>query len=50
VELREQHDFLRAAGCDHIQGWLVSRPMDPGAFEAWWRQRRAGSSRGVFSG
>jgi diguanylate cyclase len=49
VELREQHDFLRAAGCDHIQGWLVSRPMAPAAFEAWWRQRM-GPSRAVVSG
>jgi diguanylate cyclase len=43
VELSEQHDFLRAAGCDHIQGWLVSRPMAPAAFEVWWRQRVAPS-------
>jgi EAL domain-containing protein (putative c-di-GMP-specific phosphodiesterase class I) len=49
VELREQHDFLRTAGCDHIQGWLVSRPMDPAAFEAWWRQR-VGPSGVVVSG
>ena len=27
VETREQLEFLRAAGCDEVQGYLVSRPV-----------------------
>src|SRR5690606_10696476 len=27
VETREQFDFLRAAGCDEIQGYYFSRPL-----------------------
>ena len=39
VELAEQREFLRAAGCNQLQGWLVSRPMAAAAFEVWWLQR-----------
>ncbi|CAG2161148.1 hypothetical protein LMG26411_08033 [Cupriavidus numazuensis] len=35
VERVEQRDFLDAAGCDAIQGYLLSRPM-PGAQVASW--------------
>ena len=48
VELPEQRDFLRAAGCDQLQGWLVSRPMAAAAFEMW-RQQRVGPDDVVFS-
>ncbi len=37
VELDEQVDFLRREGCDAIQGYLVSRPVDPAGFSAWIR-------------
>jgi diguanylate cyclase (GGDEF)-like protein/PAS domain S-box-containing protein len=33
VETQEQHDWLRAAGCDYSQGFLYSRPMDIDALE-----------------
>ncbi|GAB4089249.1 bifunctional diguanylate cyclase/phosphodiesterase [Hydrogenophaga soli] len=36
VELPEQRSFLAQQGCNLIQGWLVARPMDARAFEAWW--------------
>jgi diguanylate cyclase (GGDEF)-like protein len=29
VETREQLDFIRAEGCDEVQGYLVSPPMEP---------------------
>lgn len=28
VETREQRDFLKAAGCDSLQGYLLGRPME----------------------
>jgi diguanylate cyclase (GGDEF)-like protein len=40
VELATQRDFLVAEGCDHLQGWLVARPMDADAFVNWWRVRQ----------
>ncbi|CAM5181475.1 Diguanylate cyclase/phosphodiesterase OS=Castellaniella defragrans (strain DSM / CCUG 39792/ 65Phen) OX=1437824 GN=BN940_15791 PE=4 SV=1 [Castellaniella denitrificans] len=33
VETAEQLDFLRASGCDDIQGYHFSRPLEPDAFE-----------------
>ena len=33
VETPEQLDFLRRNGCDEIQGYLLSRPLPPDAFE-----------------
>ena len=33
VESREQEDFLRAEGCDFIQGFYVGRPMEGEEFE-----------------
>jgi EAL domain-containing protein (putative c-di-GMP-specific phosphodiesterase class I) len=30
VETREQMDFIRAEGCDEVQGYLVSRSIEPG--------------------
>jgi diguanylate cyclase (GGDEF)-like protein/PAS domain S-box-containing protein len=34
VETAEQRDLLAAAGCDYGQGYLFSRPVPPGEFEA----------------
>src|SRR5690606_38061772 len=34
VETRDQVDFLREAGCDEIQGFYLSRPVDPRALQA----------------
>ena len=33
VETREQVEFLRAGGCNEIQGYLISRPLPPGELE-----------------
>lgn len=44
VETRAQRSFLRRQGCDEIQGYLLSRPVPPEVFAAWWRaalERRA---------
>lgn len=34
VETREQLEFLREAGCDEIQGYYLSRPIDARALQA----------------
>jgi EAL domain-containing protein (putative c-di-GMP-specific phosphodiesterase class I) len=33
VETRAQYDFLRAHGCDRVQGYYFSRPVDAAALE-----------------
>jgi diguanylate cyclase (GGDEF)-like protein/PAS domain S-box-containing protein len=33
VETREQADFLRHAGCDQVQGWLISHALAPDSIE-----------------
>lgn len=33
VETDDQRVYLSDKGCDHIQGYLISRPVQPGAFE-----------------
>ena len=40
VENDEQADFLRAQGCDEIQGYLLSRPQPPEAMGIWLRQHQ----------
>jgi diguanylate cyclase (GGDEF)-like protein len=35
VELESQKEFLQKAGCDQIQGYLLSRSLTPCAFESW---------------
>ena len=34
VETEAQRKILANAGCDYAQGYLFSRPVSPGAFEA----------------
>ncbi len=43
VETREQLEFLRANGCDEMQGYYLSRPLPPAELEAFYRQ--SGSHR-----
>jgi diguanylate cyclase (GGDEF)-like protein/PAS domain S-box-containing protein len=40
VERPEQHEWLRAAGCDFSQGFLYSHPLELDAFENLVRERR----------
>lgn len=35
IETREQFQFLRNAGCDQGQGYLIGKPMPAAQFEAW---------------
>ncbi|GBE10504.1 phytochrome-like protein cph2 [bacterium BMS3Abin12] len=39
VETEAQLEALRALGCDAAQGYLINRPLEVPAFEAWLRQR-----------
>jgi diguanylate cyclase (GGDEF)-like protein/PAS domain S-box-containing protein len=40
VEDEEQVAFLRAQGCEEIQGFLISPPREPADFRAWLAARR----------
>ena len=40
VESREVWDLLHAMGCDHAQGYYMSKPLAPGALETWLKTRR----------
>ena len=40
VEDRATYDELRALGADRLQGYYISRPLSPGAMEAWLNERR----------
>ncbi|MFP5428534.1 MAG: EAL domain-containing protein, partial [Gammaproteobacteria bacterium] len=35
IETQEQYDFLRNAGCNQGQGYLMARPMPAQALQAW---------------
>jgi diguanylate cyclase (GGDEF)-like protein/PAS domain S-box-containing protein len=41
VETVEQQQFLRAEGCDEIQGYLPGRPVPPGEFRRMLQSRKA---------
>jgi EAL domain-containing protein (putative c-di-GMP-specific phosphodiesterase class I) len=49
IEKRTQMDMLNALGCDVGQGYLFSRPADPGTMEQWLMKARAvgGALEGV---
>jgi diguanylate cyclase (GGDEF)-like protein/PAS domain S-box-containing protein len=44
VETARQLDFLRAEGCDQVQGYLFARPMEFTALRTWYAERY-GSTR-----
>jgi EAL domain-containing protein (putative c-di-GMP-specific phosphodiesterase class I) len=39
VETEAQLEYLRTRGCDHVQGYFLSRPLPPAEFERWTRMR-----------
>lgn len=41
VETQEQYDLLAAVGCDFAQGYLLSKPVAPEAFESFWRMHKS---------
>jgi diguanylate cyclase (GGDEF)-like protein len=50
VETREQIDILSEIGCDALQGYYFSPPMDPGAIARWAaRQAPAGTGATIVS-
>lgn len=50
VELPEQLDLLKACGCDQIQGYLISRPMDQEAALEYSLSYQLGRSDGAKTG
>jgi diguanylate cyclase (GGDEF)-like protein len=44
VETEAQADFLRSRACDELQGYLLSRPLAPKAFETWMAQREGAAA------
>ncbi|MCG2586118.1 bifunctional diguanylate cyclase/phosphodiesterase [Massilia sp. TS11] len=49
VETQEQLNFLRESGCDEVQGYLLSRPLDARAFEKLLRENQdADQADGVY--
>jgi diguanylate cyclase (GGDEF)-like protein len=49
VEDLATYDELRALGADRLQGYYISRPLSPGAMEAWLNERRRASNELVIS-
>ncbi len=45
VETQAQADCLRELGCDEMQGYLLSRPLQPAALLAWVAQRLTDQQR-----
>lgn len=41
VETDEELSTLRAIGADHLQGYLLSRPLEPAVFSAWAHEQTA---------
>ncbi|MEJ5863075.1 putative bifunctional diguanylate cyclase/phosphodiesterase [Pseudomonas farsensis] len=41
IETQAQYDFLRNAGCDQGQGYLLARPMPADALRVWLQQNHA---------
>jgi diguanylate cyclase len=41
VEQPEQHEVLRAMGCDEIQGYLYGKPMPAADLPPWWAAHQA---------
>ena len=39
VETHQEMAALQAMGADHIQGYLLSRPLEPAALAAWAHER-----------
>jgi diguanylate cyclase (GGDEF)-like protein/PAS domain S-box-containing protein len=44
VETPAQEKFLRERGCDEMQGFLLSPPLPPEEFVAWWQARHRASA------
>jgi diguanylate cyclase (GGDEF)-like protein len=49
VETQAQWSFLREAGCDTLQGYLISRPLDADGMTAWLGHASRAVSKGVTS-
>jgi EAL domain-containing protein (putative c-di-GMP-specific phosphodiesterase class I) len=47
VENEAQREFLKAHGCDEMQGYLFSRPVPPEECEKFLGEKRMKKSRGA---
>jgi len=43
VETAEIHNLLTEMGCDFVQGWYISRPLDAESMVEWFRNTRPGA-------
>jgi EAL domain-containing protein (putative c-di-GMP-specific phosphodiesterase class I) len=50
VETQEQLEFLRETLCEQAQGYLISRPLDGPAFEAWMAEYEGASLPLIVAG
>ncbi|MDE1949139.1 MAG: EAL domain-containing protein, partial [Burkholderiales bacterium] len=48
VETAEQAAWLRGAGCDEVQGYLIGRPMPAAQFQTWMQRYAADRSSSGF--
>ena len=49
IEKIDQIEFLRAVGCDTVQGYFFSKPLTMDAFESWANQYDSGVCTPVMS-
>ena len=49
VEDLATYDALQALGADRLQGYYISRPLSPGAMEAWLNERRRAANELMIS-
>jgi EAL domain-containing protein (putative c-di-GMP-specific phosphodiesterase class I) len=47
VETKEQMEALKALGCDYVQGYYFSKPVDPGEFGRFIEERKAADLQSV---
>jgi len=47
VETQEQFAFTIAEGCDHVQGYLISRPLSAEDFKVFLEEREKGFLHGM---
>jgi EAL domain-containing protein (putative c-di-GMP-specific phosphodiesterase class I) len=50
VETRAEYELLAGLGCDRVQGYFISRPVEGSEFLRWMLRRRAGPAASLVDG